>query len=846
MQKRFLMIFIFLFTVFILSGCGEKSETNDNEAVNDENETADITDDEESDEITDDDTAENEVSDDSHGDPLNKEWLAPDPEWESWGYLRMTGEIADPEGEYVEATYTEGKIKTSKGTRNFEKGSFFNSSGLIISAEVAGFEFLNLNEDEGTATVDYYNAVWQFNKMMIPFAQEGDYEVDFGAFVTLRNSIIDVNFDSNGAITDQKMRKKCWIAISTIEDYEQEGEIFEMPVGGICGCFDCASTGEVGETLKMMFRNELTDKREDLLKWINTSQDDSVLEYGDDGFQFECVCYEENGVDEIPCWQYDGPGGAEECPPEMSEEECYPENNDEDTSDTDVFDEDVADIDTVDDDADMDTVDADIADEDTDNDTGDTSGDTGDTSGDTGDTSGDTGDTSGDTGDSGYTDPCLLNPCTDENKTVCTDLNLDGIEECSCDTDFHTEDGGITCVSDSKKVDCFDAAPPKATSKIVPVIIKWNGTEWQQTPDCDWECDDKFHTEDKLTCVSDMKEVDCADEAPENASSIVVPVEIYWDGSKWSDPEVCKWECDDNFHLNKAEDGCLASLVIGWCNTQWPVDDVQYQGAAVSIYGRVWINGVTSGTEIDNSTSTSTPEYPQLIAQVGYGNAGTSALSWPADNWSAPAVPNEDYGDDDEFVVKNIFTSLVQGEYDFVFRFSGDSGTTWTYCNANRQDTLGYNGTTGEIPYDLSKNGHLEILVLLCGNNVCDTGSGENPDTCPEDCDIAVFCGDNNCDSWEDEFTCAIDCGGAFFCGDGNCDPGEDEMTCPGDCYNDPCVPNPCTEPPDNYCSDNYISMIYDSPGLCMNMGGGLYSCDYNAVPVACSDFDMCVDGECI
>jgi hypothetical protein len=282
---------------------------------------------------------ENEVSDEDtiHGDDFGfNDWYVPDPDWEAWSYLRMSGEIADPEGEHVEAIFAEGKAKITKGITNLDKGSFLSQDGVFLSANAVNYEFLNLDEENGTATVNYHDANWNFLKQLIPVLNEEQiYEVDFGAFMTFRNSMIDVTFDTNGAVADQKVRKNCWLAISATEEIEEEGEIYDIPVGGIYGCFDCASTGEVGETLKMMFRNELTDKREDLLKWINTQQDESVLEYGDDGFQFECVCYEENGIDEVPCWQYDGPGGAEECPPEVPEGECYPESSDEDTIDDD-------------------------------------------------------------------------------------------------------------------------------------------------------------------------------------------------------------------------------------------------------------------------------------------------------------------------------------------------------------------------------------------------------------------------------------------------------------------------------------------------------------------------------
>jgi hypothetical protein len=334
MKRSFFIILINSFLILVLSGCGDKTQVNENESVSDESETEDINGiiNDDPDGFSDQDVVENDNPDDC--DPvIPSDWIAPDPEWESWGYLRMTGEIADPEGEYVGAVYTEGRIKTTEGAHELTTGSFLNSSGLVISAEASSFKFVNMNESEKTATVDYYNGSWQFNKMIIPLAQKGESVVDFGAFVIFTNSMVDVKFDSEGAINDQRMRKKCLLAVSTIEDYEQDGEIFEMPVGGIYGCFEGAADGSVGETLKMMFRNELTDKREDLLKWINTQEDGSVLEYGDEGFQFECVCYEENGIDEVPCWQYDGPGGAEECPPEVPEGECHVEEPDDDLSD---------------------------------------------------------------------------------------------------------------------------------------------------------------------------------------------------------------------------------------------------------------------------------------------------------------------------------------------------------------------------------------------------------------------------------------------------------------------------------------------------------------------------------
>jgi len=71
--------------------------------------------------------------------------------------------------------------------------------------------------------------------------------VDFGAFVWLRRSFVDVEFDGeSGQITAQYPRKNCWYAISATEEVEEEGEIYDSPVGGIAGSF-----GDDGARLRL-------------------------------------------------------------------------------------------------------------------------------------------------------------------------------------------------------------------------------------------------------------------------------------------------------------------------------------------------------------------------------------------------------------------------------------------------------------------------------------------------------------------------------------------------------------------------------------------------------------------
>ncbi|MBP7433001.1 hypothetical protein KA996_05600, partial [bacterium] len=140
-----------------------------------------------------------------------------------------------------------------------------------------------------------------------------------------------------------------------------------------------------------------------------------------------------------PCWQYDGPGGAEECPAEVEAAgKCG-----EGAPDEDIVDEDVVDEDTTDDDP--------------------------------------------------YVDPCLpTNPCTDTNKTVCTDADEDGVEECGCDAGYHLNNSS-ECRSNTKQEPCDQTGvtvPANATIVVADVDVTWDiaGGTWNATPKCDWAC----------------------------------------------------------------------------------------------------------------------------------------------------------------------------------------------------------------------------------------------------------------------------------------------------------------------------------------------------------------------
>ncbi|MGI6395505.1 MAG: hypothetical protein ACOX2F_12390 [bacterium] len=333
-MKKLVALLASLFLIMFMVSCGKKKSDDENSDTNPVNDT-DIQD-------VDDETPD---TDDGDGDEetckLDKNWMTPDSEWAEWGYLRMQGLITTYGGnDYVAADFTEGKMKVGGVTKDFGDGVFQNYQNAIIIADASSYTVENINQSAGTAIINLYDAMWQINKQIIPALKEDNInEVDFAAFVWFRHVYIDVDVNfGTGMIEEQRMRKNCWIGLAATAEYEELGEIYDVPVGGMYGCFEKNVDGSVGETLKMMLRNKMTGDRNDILPFINTKEDETVLEYGDEGFQFECQCYpaegpNEEGDNDIPCWEYDGPGGTE-CPLEAEEDGLCGGEGPEDPDDT--------------------------------------------------------------------------------------------------------------------------------------------------------------------------------------------------------------------------------------------------------------------------------------------------------------------------------------------------------------------------------------------------------------------------------------------------------------------------------------------------------------------------------
>lgn len=108
--------------------------------------------------------------------------------------------------------------------------------------------------------------------------------------------------------------------------------------------------------------------------------------------------------------------------------------------------------------------------------------------------------------------------------------------------------------------------------------------------------------------------------------------------------------------------------LIGWANLQWPPTINHTIGITPTenIYGQVWIDGVTS---LPGAT-------PNLIAQVGYGAAGSDPITWTL--W-VDAEFNAQVGSNDEF--KAQLLPEATGLFWYVYRYSTTAGRDWYYAD---------------------------------------------------------------------------------------------------------------------------------------------------------------------
>lgn len=111
------------------------------------------------------------------------------------------------------------------------------------------------------------------------------------------------------------------------------------------------------------------------------------------------------------------------------------------------------------------------------------------------------------------------------------------------------------------------------------------------------------------------------------------------------------------------------SLLVDWCNVQYPTSGTITAGDAYNVYAKVYLGGVTN---------TGSPG-AGITAWIGYSTSNTNPNTWT--NW-VPATFNADQGNDDEYVA-NIGTGLTPGTYYYASRFQRTGSTEYRYGDIN-------------------------------------------------------------------------------------------------------------------------------------------------------------------
>ncbi|MCA9653256.1 MAG: lamin tail domain-containing protein [Myxococcales bacterium] len=119
---------------------------------------------------------------------------------------------------------------------------------------------------------------------------------------------------------------------------------------------------------------------------------------------------------------------------------------------------------------------------------------------------------------------------------------------------------------------------------------------------------------------------------------------------------------------------------IDFCRLQFPEIIDEVEGTMVDVFGRVYIAGLTDISGVNDLA-------PEVIGYVGYGPDGTDPSIDPGWTWTAgtdnagygPASPGYEVNNDEYQAVLTV--PSPPGAYDFAFRFTGDGGSTFTYCD---------------------------------------------------------------------------------------------------------------------------------------------------------------------
>ncbi|MCA9557179.1 MAG: lamin tail domain-containing protein [Myxococcales bacterium] len=202
--------------------------------------------------------------------------------------------------------------------------------------------------------------------------------------------------------------------------------------------------------------------------------------------------------------------------------------------------------------------------------------------------------------------------------------------------------------------------------------------------------------------------------------------------------------------------------LVDYCALQHPLDIQATEGQIVTVYGRLFEQGVTDRTD-------RTDPAPAVLAELGVGPDGSDpavAGGWqwipggPNPAWQGVGFPD---ASNDEYQAD--LMAPAEGTYDVAWRFSVDGGRNWTYCDREPEGS-----SDGYAPADAG------TLTSAAGGDACDPNPCVDPpaDECADGATVRTYGAPGVCVDQAGVADCQfpmneIPCFGDFVCVDGAC-----------------------------------------------------------------------------
>ena len=136
----------------------------------------------------------------------------------------------------------------------------------------------------------------------------------------------------------------------------------------------------------------------------------------------------------------------------------------------------------------------------------------------------------------------------------------------------------------------------------------------------------------------------------------------------------------------------VTTTAIDWANLQWPVSGIMCLGQAHTVYGQIYVAGITNGPG----------QAAGITAQVGVNASNTDPSTWAANAWST-ANFNTQVGNNDEYSA-SIGQLLSAGTYYYTFRYSLGQGCPYYYGGYNGGAWNGTSNTNGSLTINNAPN----------------------------------------------------------------------------------------------------------------------------------------------